>query len=329
MLYIHGMGHFHPENVIDNAFFESLNIDTTDQWIMERIGIKRRRTVLPLSYIKETHNSNQEEANKVSRYTDGQTGAGAAKMALERAGLTTSDIGMVIGGSSIPQYVTPSMACMVASELGIAVPSFDVNSACPTFNYQIHNLMSMRPETLPDYVLVVVVDNVTRAVDYNDRKTAVLFGDCSAAMIVSPRVPSKMTVDFSVIENDPVGWNKVGAQKCGYIFQDGPAVQSFAIRKTEATVKLLRKKLKGDPENMYFIGHQANFLMLEAVRKRCNIDPLRHLYNVDEFGNCGCAGAPGVLSMNWDKFKHGDEIAVAVVGAGLSWSGLLLKVRGE
>ena len=148
MMYIHGMGHFHPENVIDNAFLESLNIGTNDQWIMERVGIKRRRTLLPLSYITETKNNNPRDGGKVSIYTDAQTGAKAANLAFERAHLKTSDIGLVIGGTCSAQYQSPAIACQVANELGINLRSYDLNAACSTFLFQMQSLISMQQDLL-------------------------------------------------------------------------------------------------------------------------------------------------------------------------------------
>jgi 3-oxoacyl-[acyl-carrier-protein] synthase-3 len=234
---------------------------------------------------------------------------------------------MVIAGCSAPQYLSPPVACSAAAELGITAPAFDLNSACSTFVFHLHHLLSMQPEKLPDYILVTVVENFTRVVDYSDRRTAVLFGDASIAAVVSPRRPSRMAVNFSVVESDPSGWNKIYVPTGGYFFQEGSAVQAFAIRKTIATLRKVQENIKGDPKNMYFIGHQVNLLMLNNVSEHCGISPTRHLFNVDEFGNCAAAGAPAVLSMNWDKFKKGDEIAMVVVGAGLSWGGLIIQVN--
>ena len=326
MLFLHGVGHFHPENVIDNAFFESLDIGTNDQWIMERVGIRRRRTVLPLSYIRETRNAHLKESFKASLYSDAQTGAAAARMALERAGITPEDIGLVVAGSGTPEYSIPSCACMIAGELGISAPAYDVTSACATFAFQMHTLNSMHADTLPDYVLVVNVDNVTRAVDYNDRRSSVLFGDASAAVVISPRKKAPCAITYTTIHSDPSGWNKIYIPTGGYFWQDGQAVQTFAIRKTEAILKELRNHMTGGPSTAYFIGHQANLLVLEGVCRRAEIEASRHLFNVDEYGNCHAAGAPSVLSQCWNRFKAGDEIAVSVVGSGLSWGGVLMKV---
>jgi len=325
-LYIHGVGHFHPENRIDNAFLSSLDIGTDDAWITERVGIKCRRTVLPLDYIASTRNARPSEASAASLYTNAQTGAHAARLALARAGLGPSDIGLVIAGGCSPQYSIPAEACLVAAELGIHAVAYDLNSACSSFAVQLHHLRGMRSEALPDYVLVVNVENTTRTVDYNDRRTAVLWGDGSAAAVVSAKVPAPVRVTHSVVNSDPAGWKKVVIPAGGHFAQEGSAVQGFAIRKSVSTLAALATHLRGERERLLFVGHQANLLMLNAVCQRAEIDPSRHLRNVHEFGNCGAAGAPGVLSQHWDTLPARCEIALVVVGSGLTWGGLLIEV---
>ena len=325
-LFIHGAGHFHPENRIDNAFLASLHIGTDDAWIMERVGIRSRRTVLPLDYIVRTKNEHPLEAAHWSLYTNAQTGARAAELAMERAGVGSSQIGLVIAGGCSPQYSIPAEACLVAAELGIHAPAYDISSACSSFAVQLHHLRSMRPETLPDYVLVVNVENTTRTVDYRDRRSAVLWGDGSSAAVVSARIPAPVRVRQSVVHSDPAGWNKVVIPAGGHFTQEGSAVQGFAIRKSVATLNELVPHLGGDRAGMVFIGHQANLLMLTAVCERAQIEPSRHLFNVDEFGNCGAAGAPGVLSQHWDTLPLHCEIALVVVGSGLTWGGLLIEI---
>jgi 3-oxoacyl-[acyl-carrier-protein] synthase-3 len=325
-LYIHGVGHFHPENRIDNAFLSSLDIGTDDAWITERVGIKCRRTVLPLDYIASTRNAKPSEASAASLYTNAQTGALAARLALARAGLQPSDIGLVIAGGCSPQLSIPAEACQIAAELGIQATAYDLNSACSSFAVQLHHLRGMRPEALPDYVLVVNVENTTRTVDYNDRRTAVLWGDGSAAAVMSAKVPAPVRVTHSVVHSDPAGWKKVVIPAGGHFTQDGSAVQGFAIRKSVSTLAALAAHVRGDRERLLFVGHQANLLMLNAVCQRGGIDPSRHLFNVDEFGNCGAAGAPGVLSQHWDRLPAHCEIALVVVGSGLTWGGLLIEV---
>lgn len=330
MLQIHGVGHFHPENIIDNAFLESLDIGTTNEWIIERVGIRERRTVLSLDYIRETRNADPRAAYEASAYSNAQTAAHAARMALERAGLEPGDIGMVIAGGCSPQYLTPAESCTVAAELNIQAPAFDINSACSTFVAQLNFLGKMRPETLPDFILIVSAENNTRVVDYSDRATAVLWGDGSSAAVVSPRVPARAEVRRTTFISDPAGWDNVVIPTGGFFMQDGPAVQRFAIRKTAATAEELLAKRDADRDvEPWFIGHQANLAMLRSSATRAGVPEERHLYNVDCFGNCGAAGAPGVLSQNWERFAAGDRLALVVVGAGLSWGGALITFSEE
>ncbi len=319
------VGHFHPPNVLDNDFLVSLDIGVDKEWIIQRVGIHQRRTVLSLEYIRETKNRDPRAAAEASAFSDAQTGAKAAHHALARAGLTAKDIGMVIAGGCSSQHVIPAQACLTASDLGIECPAFDVNSACSSFAAQLHFLSSMRPESLPDYILMVNVDNMTRTVDYSDRRTAVLFGDGTAAAIVSPRVRGRASVEASILRSDPSGWKQAMTPFGGHFQQEGQIVQSFAIRKTLATYSELAAVLPQDCRPA-FIGHQANALMLESVRQRAEIAPERHFCNVDHFGNCGAAGAPSVLSQNWEKIGPG-YVSVVLVGSGLTWCGVLLHFR--
>src|SRR5262245_32890566 len=171
-MYLHSIGHFHPENVIDNAFLESLDIGVDDAWIVKRLGIRSRHTVLPLDYIRQERNRNLAATEEAALYTNAATGALAARMAIERAGLTAKDIGLVISGSSAPSICSPAEACSVAAELGLEVPAFDLNSACATFIAQLWNVSMMNPHRAPDFILLVQPENLTRIVDYNDRTNA-------------------------------------------------------------------------------------------------------------------------------------------------------------
>jgi 3-oxoacyl-[acyl-carrier-protein] synthase-3 len=327
MLFIHGLGHFHPENVISNAFLESLDIGTDDAWILERVGIRARRTVLPLDYIRATRNADPRAAAEAAVHDNADTGARAARLALQRAGLGPEQIGLVLSGSCAPDCAIPAEAARIAAGLGIAAPAFDVASACSSFGAQLHLLASMRPEALPDFVLLVQPENTTRVVDYNDRANCVLWGDGTAAAVVSARVPARMAVDQTSLASNPAGWDKVVIPRTGHFRQDGRAVQTFAIKTTRELVNGIKAR-SARPERLAFVGHQANLLMLEAVCRFSAIDPARHFHNVVDFGNTGAAGAPSILSMRWDDWQDGDEIAVAVVGSGLSWSGLRVQVGG-
>lgn len=325
MLFIHGLGHFHPENVIDNAFLETLDIGTTKEWILERTGIESRNTVLPLDYIAKTRNSDPRAADEASLYSNGETGYRAAKMALEKAGLAIGDIGAVVAGGSAPRVGSPAEACVIAEHLGITAPAWDINSACSTFAVQMRLLSLLDRDSSPEFILVINPENLTRTVNYNDRSVAVLMGDCTTAAVVSLKVRGAVAVTGSMHESDPLGWRKVVIPSAGHLTQDGAAVQNFAIRRTVQVIEQLRPSSTGEP---YFIGHQANLQMLKSACSRARISPQRHLYNVDRHGNCGAAGAPSVLSEYWNCFGQGDSLVMAVVGAGLTWAGLSIRFEG-
>jgi 3-oxoacyl-[acyl-carrier-protein] synthase-3 len=328
MVYLHGIGHFHPENVICNAFLEGLDIGTTVEWIMERVGIETRRTVLPLDYLRETKNADPRETDKVRLYTDAQMGGRAARMALQRAGLKAEDIGMVISGSSLPQFLTPCEASTVASELGIDVPCFDINSACGTYGVQMRYLDSVKPEKLPPFILVTNIEAATTTIDYSDRRTAVLFGDCATASILSTTVPSNKFFSDCDMASKPTLWDKAVVPRWGYFHQDGNAVQGFAIRKTTDGLRNMLALIPDvDMRRVFFIGHQANLGVLQTSAERAKIIPENHWYNVHLFGNVGCAGGPSVLSQHWDDLKSGDFVALSLVGAGLTWTQMLLTIE--
>jgi len=327
MLYLHSVGHFNPENVISNKFLEELDIGTTSEWIMERVGIQNRRTVLPLDYIRKTKNVNPFESFAIRQYTNSQMSAKAARMAFERASLKPEDIGLVISGSSSPDNITPAEASAVATELGIEVACFDLNSACSTFGTHVNFLRRMRPGMLPPYVLLVGAESTTKVINYTDRNSAVLFGDGATAAVVSTTMPARAAFVNSGFDARPSGWTKVGVTGDWVFSQDGNAVQKFAIKTTSECLKTLQDQYEAQARRFIFIAHQANFMMLKAVCERRAIKPESHWYNVDQFGNTGCCGAPATLSMHWDELQPGDNIAMVIVGAGLAWAYAMLKVE--
>jgi 3-oxoacyl-[acyl-carrier-protein] synthase III len=334
MLYLHALGHFHPETLISNAFLESLDIGTDEAWILDRVGIRQRHTVLPLDYIRSTLNRDPRGAQEAATLTNGQTGARAALMALDRAGRAVSEVGLVLSGSCSPDECIPAEANRVAQALGVDAPALDLSSACSSFASQLYFLEAMRPEKLPDFILVVNPENSTRVVDYSDRSTCVLWGDCSTAALVSPRIPGPWKVTETRLSGDPSGAEKVRVPRLGHFTQQGSVVQKFAIQRTAETLEALREVyLARNPAKteaeVDFIGHQANLRMLESVARRCRVPAGRHHYNVDARGNVGSAGAPSVLSERWGTQALGDAVALCVVGSGLTWAGVLLERTGQ
>ncbi|MEM1031385.1 MAG: ketoacyl-ACP synthase III [Myxococcota bacterium] len=321
-LHLLGMGHFHPPNVLDNAFFASLDIGTDEAWILSRVGIVERRTVLPLDYLRATKNADPRAAEDAATLTNAATGARAAEMAIERAGLRPEDIGMVICGGCSPQWVAPAEAAVVARELGLdGCPCLDLHAACSTFGTQVHVAASMG-EALPDYVLLLQVENNTRCVDYRDRSGCVLWGDGSAAAVVSPRVKGRARIVHTSVGGSPSGAMDVVIPRTGFFAQDGKRVHKFAIKRMAELFRATRAR-SPRPEEVVFVGHQANLSMLENVARRTA--PAGHWFNIDRFGNQGGAGSPCVISQHWEDISPGTPVASVVVGAGLSWAGVLIE----
>lgn len=239
-LYLHGLGHFHPDNEISNAFIEQLDIGTTEAWILERVGIRSRRTVLPLDYVRQTRNADLRAAGEAALYSNAQMAERAARIAVQRAGIAMSDIGMVIAGSSAPDTLSPAEACNVAHRLDLEVPAFDVNSACTSFFVPLHLLGMIAPERLPRFILLAVPESLTRTVDYRDRSTAVLWGDGAAAAVISLTEPGRAEVLGTLLESSPAGHDKVIVPRHGFFQQDGQAVQKFAVKRTAESLKRLR-----------------------------------------------------------------------------------------
>lgn len=328
-IHLHGIGHFHPDDEITNRFLEELDIGTTDQWIMERVGIRSRRTVMPLDYIRETKNLEPRAAMEAATISNAQLGARAAELALARAGVEKSDIGMLITGTSAADCASPAEACNVGRELELEVPAFDVISACTSFYVQLYLLSMMQPERLPDYVLLVAPDSLTKTVDYSDRTAAVLWGDGAAAAVVSTKHPARARVVGNTLESSPAGNEKVMVPRLGHFRQDGRTVQTFGIKRMTRLIEAMRLRFETPERRFHFVGHQANQRMLESVCRLTEIPPDRHHTNVEWFGNTGCASSASVISMNWDKWRDEDDVAVVGVGSGLTWSSYLLRFGGH
>lgn len=325
MLYLHGVGHFHPETILDNHFLSSLDIGVDVKWIEDRVGIVERHTTLPLEYLRQTRNQDPRAAAEAAHTTPTEMSVKAAQMALERAGLEVSQLGMIVSGGCSPEMQIPADSSRIANALGVRVTCFDLQSACSSFASQIHFLDQMRPEALPDYVLVVNSETFTRSINYTDRRQAVLFGDAATAVIVSSRVPSEAQISQTSFGSDPAGQHQITIPTGGHFAQEGHAVQVFAIKTTTDVVKNLKASVpETETRRQVFIGHQANLRMLENVCKRTGIALADHYANVAYFGNCGAAGAPSVLSQKWDELRN-TVIHMAVVGSGLAWGGMRIS----
>ena len=245
-LYLHGMGHFHPPTIIDNAFLEALDIGTSNDWILERVGIRERRTVLPLDYIRDTRNADLRAADEAALCSSLDLAERAAELALKRAGISARDIGLVVAGGCCPGANLPSDAARLAACLQMLVPTFDLNAGCSSFGAQLHVLGAMQA-ALPDYVLVVNAEATTRVVDYAERSAAVLWGDCATAAVVSPRVAAPLRLTGSGIDGDPRGAAAVSIPRFGHFTQQGSAVQRFAIKTMSSCLRRSLERFSAQP----------------------------------------------------------------------------------
>ncbi|MCB9030692.1 MAG: ketoacyl-ACP synthase III [Deltaproteobacteria bacterium] len=326
MLSILGMGHAHPDIILDNKFIEELDIGTNAAWIEEKIGILTRRISIPLDYIKETKNSDPRRAPEVATISSTELGVRAARMAIERAGISPDQIGMVIANCCTPSQTTPGESQRIGKELGLKkVRAFDVFTACPAFALHVDMLNSYKEEALPDYILCLSTATLSQKVDYSDRTAGAIWGDGAAAYILSPRKEGRLKVAYTSYYGDPVRCDAVVVDTYGYFHQDGRAVRNFSVLQTVKLIREIEKKFEIDWSRDVFIGHQANYTMLQQIIKNREIADSNHWHNVRNTGNQAGASAPAVLSENWDNIQAGQKVVVAVVGAGLSWGSLLLE----
>lgn len=327
--YIQSMGHYHPPTIVDNEFIDSLSIGSDAGWVKERTGIESRRSVMApddILAVKEGRETLRSLRKKERIASIADIASPAWDLLVERSsGKPQPD--MIICGSSVPDFDIPANACTIAQRLGLNAVAYDANSACSSFIVDLHLARSMILSDLQNEIAIFNPERYSLRVDFNDRNSCVLFGDGSAAALVSgEEKEAGLKVIDTIIMSDPQGFEAVKIPDGEYFSQNGKAVQKFAISKTMDITRTImdRNNLKAEDVD-YFTGHQANLRMVFSATDRLGFSPEKHLFNVDQYGNQGAAGAPAVLSMNWDKFKSGDKIVVAVVGSGLTWGAALLE----
>ena len=330
---ITGMGHSYPGNVIENEFFDSLDIGSSSEWIVDRVGIEQRHSVLTkeqitdLRFNKTTH-VELAKNNLIPSIAD--ICIEPWEIAWNRSSESGSPVNIdhLICGTSTADWEIPANACTIANELGIMPTSFDVNSACSSFIVNMHVARNLLIGDSAKSIAIFNPERYSTRMNYQDRANCVLFGDGASACIIEKGDDLKgLEVIDTIVKSNPSGYRHVTIPFGDTFQQNGKAVQKFAISKTIAvTLEILEKHGLTKNDMSYFIGHQANLRMLTSACNKQNVGPERHLFNVNKRGNQGAAGAPNVLSENWDKYKSGDIIVVAVVGSGLTWGAALLKV---
>ncbi|RMD83997.1 MAG: ketoacyl-ACP synthase III [Candidatus Dadabacteria bacterium] len=325
MLFVAGMGSAHPDIVIDNAFLESLEVGSSSEWIIAKIGIERRKTTLPLDYIIETKNSDYTKAPEVATMSPTDLGVEASLQAISRAGISPDQIGMVIANCCTPYQTTPAESQRIAKRLNLKrVMAFDVFTACPVFSLHLNILLSYAKDALPDYVLLVSTGTLTHKVDYRDRTAGAIWGDGAAACVVSKKdgLLKVLHADFIA---DPLRCDLVAVESYGYFHQEGRAIRNFSVLQTVKMLRALEKQFELDWNRDVFIGHQANYTMLTQITGNRKIPDKNHWHNVIEYGNQAGASCMAVLSQNWEKITSPQKIVISVVGAGLSWGSTVLE----
>jgi len=326
MIRVIGTGRYLPEKVMTNFDFEKL-VDTSNEWIVKRTGIKERRF------------ADENEATSDLAFK-------AAQNALEMAGLTPKDLDLIIVGTSTPDYQIPACAPIVQMKLGCdKIPAFDVNSVCSSFTYAFLTAYSMISTGLYNNCLVIGADTYSRILNMQDRSTCVIFADGAGAMILKKDPAKKgkglLSHIFGVDGEDhelirvPVGGSKYPGQDLSkykyedlYFQMDGRKVYEFTINVIPDLANDLLSKANLKSEDIdWVILHQANIRIIEMVSKNLSIPMDRFVINIDRYGNTSSASIPIAVDecVRDGKIKTGDKVMMVGFGGGLSWGGMIFE----
>ncbi len=321
---ISGLGTYVPPHLLTNADLEKM-VETTDEWILQRTGIRERHIVEPgqgTSDIAEP----------------------AARAALAEAGITPDDIGFIVVGTTTPDTIFPSTACRLQAKIGASKAwGYDLGAACSGFTYSLTAGWSMVATGAVEHALVVGADVMSSIIDYTDRSTCILFGDGAGAAVLSPaREDEPGIIDFMhEIDGNggealcmPAGGSRKPAsyetvdQRLHYVKQDGQTVFKFAVKKNEemALRMLERNQLSGTDLDLY-CSHQANRRIIEATASRLGLGPDKFIINLDRYGNTTAATIPLALAdaRADGRLQKGDLVMLASVGAGFTAGSVLLR----
>lgn len=317
------IGAYIPPKIMTNADFEKI-IDTTDEWITKRTGIKERRVA---------------EDNEASS----DLGAKAAAQAIERSGLAKEDIDMVICATVTPDFLCmPSTACLIASKLGLPpVMAHDISAACTGFVYAVSIAKAFIESGMKKNVLIIGAEKYTSILNYEDRGTCFIFGDGAGAAVISATDNiSEAIVDvncssdgnYDDLIKTPGGGSKnpcsqeVLDQKLACIQMKGNETFKLAVRTLTADVKIMLKKHNLTNEDIqHFIPHQANMRIIKAVGTALKLSEEQTVVTVDKYGNTSAASIPMAMNYAYEqgKIKAGDTVLFDAFGAGLTWGSAL------
>ena len=321
---IAGLSTYVPPRVLTNADLERM-VETSDEWILQRTGIRERHIVDPGTATSDLARE-------------------ASLGALAQAGLTAKDLGFIVVGTTTPDTIFPSTACVLQHKIGATNAwGFDLGAACSGFTYSLTVGMQMVASSAVDHALVVGADVMSSIIDYTDRATCVLFGDGAGAVVLSPAAEGESSIIGFAHEIDgsggralcmPAGGSRMPAshesvdQRLHYVKQDGQAVFRFAVRKTEEICMRVLKKHGLDPSEIdLFVSHQANRRIIQAAADRLGLPEQKVVINLERFGNTTGATIPLALAdaVTDKRVKNGDLVMLTSVGAGFTVGAVLLR----
>ncbi|MBN2659953.1 MAG: ketoacyl-ACP synthase III [Tannerellaceae bacterium] len=319
---ITGIGGFVPEDVLTNSDISKM-VDTSEEWIMTRVGIKERRILrgegLGTSYM----------------------GIRAVNQLFEKTGVNPEEIEVVLCATSTPDYHFPTTASIVAYNTGCKNAfTFDVQGACAGFLYALETGSNYIRSGRYKKVLIVAGDNMTSITDYTDRTTCPLFGDACGAVLLEPTTEEFGIMD-TILRTDGVGLPhllmKGGGsaypsshetvdkhQHC--VYQEGKVVFKYAVSyMAEASAEIMHRNGMTNEDVDWFVPHQANLRIIDAAAKRMELPIEKVMINIEKYGNTS-AGTIPICLWEWeDKLKKGDNIILAAFGAGFTWGSIYLK----
>ncbi len=302
-----GTGCAFPKRAVTNDELAAM-VDTSDEWISARTGIKSRFVC--------TEESLAEICGE------------AAGKAIEKAGLTPADMDLIICSTLNGDYITPSLACTVAEKLGVCCPAFDINAACAGFVYALGVAEGFILSGRHKNILIVSAEKMSKHIDWHDRATCVLFGDGAGACVVTKGGALRfirLTVkpDAGLLHIDCGNGNSPFAPKkeTGYLHMKGQDVFKFAVTNIDTNVKLAMDSLNLTADDIdYFVFHQANRRIIEYARARLGQPEEKMPLNIENYGNISSATIPILLDRMLDdgRIKPGTKLLMTAFGAGLT-----------
>lgn len=314
---IKGLGKYIPEKIYDNAYFESI-VETSDEWITRRTGIKERHIAADNEYTTDL-------ATK------------AAEAAIADAGITPEEIDLILLGTVTPDYFTPCCACIVQNNIGaVNAAAFDYNAACSSFITGMVTAEQFIKTGTYKNILLVCADVLSKTTDYKDRSTCVLFGDAAGAAVLSATddaegiLASELGADgtgamyitsLAVMEDAEEIEKRISHRK-ETICMEGQAVMKFAVKTmAEATDRVLEKAGLTYDDVALVVPHQANYRIVDSAIKRMGISKDKVMLTLEKYGNTSASCIPSALTdaVKAGKIKRGDKVVVVGFGGGLTW----------